>query len=196
MEEKVDPQEIHFQLPSGKGAEKWNIHSKAELLAGAVINIWPMIEGFHQMNIKDIIYVDLSRIHHLVNSEGKIIKERFNTKNPFWTPTNPFPINSISSDEEVLSIWDRKVQGSQNIILTQLKKDVELLIAIKNKSPQNTTLVVVNYVKEVTIEQAINPKYPRVATCLMIQKVTTKPTEQEPYETQMVLTPEPVIIFS
>lgn len=182
--------------PQGS-VEKWNVHFKCQEFSQLFIELWPLLQKLNSQYPTDITYIDFSRIQHCFDPNSKRLDpKKVNNQHPFWTEDNPFPINSISSDEEILSIWDRKPPGSQNLIFTQLKSEVALMIAMKNQKPSETMLVVGHYIKEVRIEGKEKVQYPSVVVCFMIRKVKVKPTPDEPVEDQIVLSVEPTMIFT
>ncbi|HXT82920.1 MAG TPA: hypothetical protein VN704_00985 [Verrucomicrobiae bacterium] len=132
--------------------ETWVISDKTGFsekfdLSGQIMGIFPIIKSLHERFPTDILHLDLQRIHLLFDENGKVISERLIIdKNPFWHAKNPFPINSIDSDQEILSIWDRKVPGTANFIFTQLGDDIQKLIDIKNKD-SNTVLLVCQFMR-------------------------------------------------
>lgn len=162
------------------GVEKWNIHVKAEQFSQIFVELWPLLERIHQDYPKDIFYIDISRLHHFFDPQTKRLNpKRVYNQDPFWTPDNPFPINSISSDEEILSIWDRKPAGSEHIIFTQMKREVAAMVAMKNLDPANTILVAGFYIQEVKLdEQAVKSRQERKEDKLNYKKKAKKAAKQ------------------
>lgn len=169
--------------------EKWLIHAKAQELSSNFIQLYPILESLHNAFKTDIIHMDMSRIGQLFDSQG-LIRERLNIENPFWTRKNPFPINPVSNDDEILSIWDRKIPGSDQLIFTQRKIDVEALIKLKNENPLNTILIVCTCYK--TFQKENRNLTVEVCTCYMIRIIF--PTDEKK-SVQYLLTVEPTLIF-
>jgi hypothetical protein len=173
--------------------QKWNIHIKADNVKTIFQEMWPYICTIHKQYPNDVLFMDISRIHHFYVN-GKVDSSRINNTNSFWTKENPFPFNSFTNDDEILSIWKREMPGTKNIIFTQLMWQIEAMIKLKNKSPENTVLVLGEYIREVKTGDEV--KYPTIMTLYMLQYVKVKINPDEPFENQMVLTVEPTMIFT
>lgn len=172
--------------------EKWIMHAKTKEMSTNIIQLFPIIESIHSYFSNDIICIDMERVKLLFNN-GDLDKNLIDSTNPFWTKTNPFPINSIASDKEILSIWDRIPQGTQKLIFTQNKKDIESLIDLKNKNPLNTILVLCTYFREKKDEKDKDEnekKYTEICTCYMIRLIIDKDKN-----VQFLLTIEPTVII-
>lgn len=131
--------------------ENWNMHKNANDMGLNIIQLFPIIEKLHNQFNTDIIYIDLNNVNLLFNDKGVLINDLTDSKNPFWTQKNPFPINCIANDNEIISIWDRKIPGTEKMIFTQLKYDIEELIKLKNLNPLNTILIVGTFYKTMQI---------------------------------------------
>jgi hypothetical protein len=147
-------------------AENWTIHNKSQDMSQNIIQLFPIIKNIHKQFPTDIIHADLMRME-LLFEDGKINKTRINPENPFWSPENPFPINSIANDDEILSIWDRVPPGSGKLIFTQKKTDVQQLIKLKNENSPGTILIVGTFCKTMKAKRKILVS--EVCTCYMIE---------------------------
>ena len=177
---------------TGLNMEKWNIHLKAEPVSKVLIDLWPLIKHLHKEYPKDIIYVDFSRVHHFYDPVEKTIKaSRVNNQDPFWTKENPFPLNCISNDAEVLSIWDLK-KGVTKSFKHQKYWEVQAMIAMKNGNPEKTVIIVGEYIHGIQKgEETVELPF---ITCYMVKHIKIKPTAEEPIEDQLVLTVEPTVV--
>jgi hypothetical protein len=182
--------------------EKWIIHTKAEEMSVNIIQMWPIVKNIHAQFNTDIIHLDFDLMGYLFDQNGKLIKEKANPLHPCWTSQTPFPVNSISNDDEILSIWDRIPKGSEKTIFTQRKDDVKAMIDLKNKNPLNTVLLACIYSKFSEKEKQENGEskkvtlYSEVCTMYMIRTIISQnPTVGGKREVEFLLTVEPTVIM-
>src|ERR1700744_285303 len=123
--------------------EKWNIHLKAKDVSQFIIDMWPIIKEVHKTYPNDIFTIMFSRIHHLYEKDHgfecepdkrKLDMQKINNQHPFWTETNPFPINCTAEDDQILTLWQKKTQESKDFVLTQLEWEIQAMIKMKNKN--------------------------------------------------------------
>lgn len=170
--------------------EKWITHAKAENMSVNIIQLFPVLKNVHQQYPTDIIHLDFDRMGFLFDEKQNIRKELVNPEHSFWSTQNPFPINSIGNDDEILSIWDRKPSGTNNLIFTQSKTVIQSLIKLKNENPLNTVLIVGVYYQTTTNEKGT--MYAEVCTMYMVRMIVP---EDKNAEVQFILTVEPTLIM-
>lgn len=179
-----------------ENVEQWITHAKALDMSQNIIQLYPIIKNLHKQFETDIIHIDLERVELLFNEQRNIIRELVNPENPCWHPENPFPINCIANDEEIASIWDRKPPGTEKLVFTQRKIDIEALIKLKNENPLNTILLVCTFYKTMQKEEKV--LISEVCTCYMIRLIFPKSPIVEGkklIDVQHLLTVEPTAIL-
>jgi hypothetical protein len=155
---------------------EWNIHKDIYEKACGNHNMqwfmkaWPWLKNIHEEYPTDILQLDLARFPLMLDDKGKIKKDLKKINNPFWTPDNPYPINSIAADDGVLEFIDMP-KTEQKHIMIQNRADIVQLIKEKNENPESVILVAAQYITSSEPEKALLGKVKQFPVMVMFKIV-------------------------
>lgn len=107
-----------------------------------IIQAWDWLNNIHKSYENDILQIDLSRFPLLLNKKGRIRQDRKRVSDPFWTKDNPYPINSLTSDESIYEF----METNKTHIMIQTRDDITDLLKIKNEDPKNNVILITQYI--------------------------------------------------
>lgn len=132
--------------------EQWAPHPDvSQEISEWLMLLYPFIKSTNNQ-YHETIFIDMTRVKDMFDEHKVPIKERWDSKNPFWTQDNPLPFNSIGDDQELLALWPADSTGFSNtktpndemanFLFPQSQSDVQWMMDIRNQNNTNVIIVV------------------------------------------------------
>jgi hypothetical protein len=120
------------------GISSWSVHkdiyekANGENSAQVFIGAWPWLKNIHTSYPSDVLQLNTIKF--------PLLEKHRKASDPFWTSTNPHPINSIQDDRGIIEF----VENNKEIMIQSIEEVTELL-ALKNVNPKEVILTLVTY---------------------------------------------------
>jgi hypothetical protein len=152
-------------------AKAFNIHkdiytkAHGEHNAPWLLKAITWLQNIHNAYPTDILQLDLARFPLLLDEKDNVREDRKNPTSSYWSPNNPYPINSLTNDD---AIFEFMSNPERTHIMIQTKEDITALVAEKNRKPRTTMLIATQYIASYNPTKALMGECKQRAVMIMI----------------------------